>query len=168
MIGWITKRVLLYLFTFLNNLIVLGIAGLAMIKLLGVDPKIVYMGVVGFSAANYGVFIKLTSTELLKLAEIIKSKKDVSIIAVILNYLDFMLAVYVGFLIYGVSSVGLVVPLVWLSLEIYLADKGAWFLTPIGILLKALQFLKVDMKNYVLLGPPVTVLAFGKVQKSLR
>lgn len=156
-----------YVFVFICNLVYLGIFSLFLKQFLEIDTKIIYMGIIGFSAVNYAIIIRLTKAELKNIEDFIKNKK-VTIIAAILNWFDFTVAIITGSFLYTISSAALVIPLVWLSVECYLVDKGLWYLTPMGILIRLLLYLKVDLKNYALVGPSVVMLFFGKVQKSLR
>ncbi len=160
--------VILYLISFLIGLFYFGGIFYLISNIINfIDMKIIYIGIIGYSAANFSLFMRLPNKEIQNAISFIKNKKIV-MYSVIINLLDFTIAIVVGSLLYVISSSALIVPLIWFSVEYYLIEKGLWYLTPGGLMGKLLFLVNnVDLRrNYMFVGS-ATLFVLGKVQKNL-
>ncbi len=168
-VAWIIAVVVIYLMALVLILLYFGVSIILLFVCFKVLPEIMFLAVVGYTIVNLAAIMRLSNEEREQLVKFAKNKV-VFLISVIAMNVDFILASIIGNWIYAVASVGLLIPLVWFSIESWLIDKGLWYLTPAGLIAGVLIVpLKTRIKvtsTYFLAGAGILPLT-GKVQKSL-
>lgn len=166
-VGWILGLTLSYLLGFsLTTVYLLPIWGLALFGL-NVPISVIFFALVGYTLANIRKLIKLTPEEIERFNELVENKKIVTM-ALAIVYIDALIVMVVGAKLALIASAGILIPLIWFSLEDWIIDKGYWFLTPSGLV--AWLIFKVSNiegeipASYYLPGMPRVV----KVQWSLQ
>ncbi len=167
---WIIATVVLYLLVLVLSILYLGITTYLLYMCLKVLPKIMFLAIVGYTITNFAAVIKLSGEERKKHVKITKDKVIILISVIVMN-IDFMLASIIGNWIYTATSIGLLIPLIWFSMESWLIDKGLWYLTPAGLITRIIIIpFKTRAKvtpTYFLAGEVGILSLTGKVQRRL-
>jgi|GEM_PF-5640279 len=168
-VAWVIAIAILYTIGLVFTLIYCVIPIILLHGLLKISLKILFLAVVGVSIANFGKIIRLNPEEKKQMVEFIKNKKLV-LLSIFIIWIDFTLASVIGDRIYYFASVGLLIPLLWFSVEAWFIEKGLWYLSPAGLITMVITIpLKMKTRiepTYFLAGMGILPLA-GKVQKSL-
>jgi len=169
-VSWVIAVVFLYLIALVLVIAYFSVAIVLLYMCFKILLKIMFLAVVGYTIANFAATMKLSGEEREKLTKITKDKVVILISAVVIN-IDFILASILGNWIYSVTSLGLLIPLVWFSVESWLINKGLWYVTPAGLIAGVLIIpLKIRVKvtpTYFLAGAVGILPLTGKVQRRL-
>lgn len=122
------------------------------LKFFGVSQKIVFFGVVGYTAVNTARMLKVSPEERELIRKILTKHKRILLITTIAIYVDFALMLILSSNLYQMFSAAILVPLLWYLIEDWVISKGYWFLTPsslvAGALLKIMK-IKQESKDVV-------------------
>lgn len=99
--------------------------------MLDVMNLFVSLGVIGLVAVDYGIFLRYEQEMGKNLDYAIKhvGLPIILVAGITVSYTCFFIAVILGTYIYGLSQLGLFVPLFWPSFECWIS-KNKWFLSP--------------------------------------
>ena len=135
MIGWMLSRVVLYFVSFVSAFMLL-LPMLVIMEISGAfapAKELVFLALVGYTATNFGVLLRISREEFQKLSATVLQKKTL-LAVVIMLYVDFLFAIGVASLFYPSTEAALLIPLMWFSLEKMLSDRGFWFLSPAAVI----------------------------------